>query len=94
MDNLSFSTQSPSIRPVSDLSKYDDVLNDAKKNGRVCLTQNGQTKYILIDAEDYEFRQKVLAYEELVRELNAAALDVEINGGYTHEEVWKELGFE
>jgi prevent-host-death family protein len=44
----------PSIKPVSDLRNYTEVLKDIKVGSPVFLTKNGRGKYVLLDMEDYE----------------------------------------
>jgi len=44
----------PTIKPVSDLRNYTEVLRDIKVGNPVFLTKNGRGKYVLLDMEDYE----------------------------------------
>ncbi len=43
-----------SIRPVSDLRNYNNVLNACKEDSPVYLTKKGHGKYVLLDIADYE----------------------------------------
>ena len=50
----------PSIKPVSDLRNYTEVLRDISAGSPVFLTKNGRGKYVLLDMEDYEKTQASL----------------------------------
>ena len=43
----------PTIKPVSDLRNYPEVLKDVKSGNPVYLTKNGTGHYVLIDIADY-----------------------------------------
>jgi prevent-host-death family protein len=47
----------PSIKPVSDLRNYTEVLRDISTGNPVFLTKNGRGKYVLLAMEDYEKTQ-------------------------------------
>jgi len=47
----------PSIKPVSDLRNYTEVLRDISVGSPVFLTKHGRGKYVLRDMEDYEKTQ-------------------------------------
>ena len=47
----------PSIKPVSDLRNYTEVLRDISVGSPVFLTKNGRGKYVLLDMEEYEKTQ-------------------------------------
>ena len=47
----------PSIKPVSDLRNYTEVLRDISFGSPVFLTKNGRGKYVLLDMEEYEKTQ-------------------------------------
>ena len=51
----------PTIKPVSDLRNYNDVLRDVAMGAPVFLTKNGRGKYVLLDIKDYERIQAALA---------------------------------
>ena len=44
----------PSIKPVSDLRSYTDVLADVNEGSPVFLTKNGRGKYAILDIRDYD----------------------------------------
>ena len=44
----------PTIKPVSDLRSYTDVLKDVAEGSPVFLTKNGHGRYVLLDMKDYD----------------------------------------
>ena len=42
----------PTIKPVSDLRSYTDVLKDVAEDSPVFLTKNGHGRYVLLDMKD------------------------------------------
>ena len=42
----------PTIKPVSDLRSYTDVLKDVAEGAPVFLTKNGHGRYVLLDMKD------------------------------------------
>ena len=44
----------PTIKPVSDLRSYTDVLKDVAEGAPVFLTKNGHGRYVLLDMKDYD----------------------------------------
>lgn len=50
----------PSIKPVSDLRNYNDVLLDCENGNPVFLTKNGRGRYVIIDINEYEKQQAML----------------------------------
>ena len=57
------------IKPVSDLRNYGVVLKDVAPGQPVILTKNGQGKYALLDLQDYEEYEKLIALRYLLEEL-------------------------
>jgi len=47
----------PSIKPVSDLRNYTEVLRGLAVGNPVFLTKNGRGKYVILEMEDYEKTQ-------------------------------------
>jgi len=74
----------PSIKPVSDLRNYTEVLRDIKVGNPVFLTKNGRGKYVLLDMEDYE---KTDACLKLLAELAKGRKAGEEQGWETIENV-------
>lgn len=50
----------PTIKPVSDLRNYNDVLRSCQDGAPVFLTKNGRGRYVLMDIQDYEKQQAVI----------------------------------
>ncbi|MDR0671419.1 MAG: type II toxin-antitoxin system Phd/YefM family antitoxin [Oscillospiraceae bacterium] len=50
----------PTIKPVSDLRNYNEVLRDVAIGEPVFLTKNGRGRYVLVDIADYEKTQAAL----------------------------------
>ena len=44
----------PNIKPISDLSNYNEVLRDINVGEPVFLTMNGRGRYVVVDIKDYE----------------------------------------
>jgi len=74
----------PTIKPVSDLRNYTEVLRDIRVGNPVFLTKNGRGKYVLLDMEDYE---KTDASLKLLAELSKGRKAGEEQGWETIEKV-------
>ena len=81
----------PSIKPVSDLRNYNEVLRDISVGNPVFLTKNGRGKYVLLDMEDYE---KTQAGIKLMTELAHGRIAGETQGWETIESVEAALGIQ
>ena len=57
------------IKPVSELRNYGNILKDVAPGQPVILTKNGQGKYALLDLQDYEEYEKLIALRQLLEEL-------------------------
>ena len=79
----------PSIKPVSDLRNYSDVLRDITVGNPVFLTRNGRGKFVILDMEEYE---KTQASVKLMSELAKGRKSGEENGWETIESVEAALG--
>jgi len=75
----------PSIKPVSDLRNYNEVLQDIDVGRPVFLTKNGRGRYAVLDMREYE---KTQATMKLMTELAKG----EKSGWLTADEVEKKLG--
>lgn len=76
----------PSIKPVSDLRNYTEVLHDVAEGAPVFLTKNGRGRYAIMDMQDYE---KMQAAMQLMNELAKGRRSGETEGWLTSEEIWK-----
>ena len=81
----------PSIKPVSDLRNYTEVLKDITVGNPVFLTSNGRGKYVLLEMEDYE---KTQAGIKLITELAKGRKSGEEQGWETIESVEAALGIQ
>lgn len=79
----------PSIKPVSDLRNYTEVLQSLAVGEPVFLTKKGRGKYVLLDMEDYE---KTQASIKLIAELAKGRKAGEEQGWKTIENVEAALG--
>ena len=79
----------PSIKPVSDLRNYNEVLRDVRAGRPVFLTKNGRVRFAIVDMDDYEKTQATLA---LLSELAKGKKSGEENGWLSASEVEKALG--
>jgi len=79
----------PTIKPVSDLRNYNEVLRDVSKGQPVFLTKNGRGKYAILDLVDYEKSQAALT---LLSRLGEGEQSVQEHGWLTADEVERTLG--
>lgn len=70
----------PNIKPVSDLRNYGKVLEEVTTNDPVFLTRNGRGEYAVLDIEEYNYYQMLVAKERLVAELELGYRSGEENG--------------
>ena len=81
----------PSIKPVSDLSNYGEVLRDVAVGQPVFLTKNGRGRYAVLDMEEYREYEKMKAMNWLVSELDKGRISGEQDGWLSADEVFDEL---
>ena len=79
----------PTIKPVSDLRNYAEVLKDISSGSPVYLTQNGRSRYVILDMADYERSEAIV---RLMMELEKGRISGEKEGWHTLEEIRKEFG--
>lgn len=79
----------PSIRPVSDLENYSEVLQDVSLNGPVFLTCNGRKRYAMVTMDEYE---KARAGLRLMAELARGESSEREKRWHRLENVQSELG--
>ena len=79
----------PSIKPVSDLRNYNEVLRDVGIGRPVFLTKNGRGCFAIVDLDDYE---KTLAKLTLLSELAKGKKSGEEKGWLSVDEVEESLG--
>ena len=59
----------PTIKPVSDLRNYGEVLRDVAIGHPVFLTRNGHGRYAILDMEEYQEYERMKAMRQLMGEL-------------------------
>lgn len=74
----------PSIKPVSDLRSYTEVLAEVSEDNPVFLTKNGRGLYAILDMRDYD---RMVAAQALSRELTAGRRSGESEGWISEEDV-------
>jgi len=79
----------PTIKPVSDLRNYAEVLRGIASGSPVYLTKNGRGRYVIQDMDDYEKREASI---KLMTELEKGRISGEKEGWHTLEEIRKEFG--
>ena len=68
----------PTIKPVSDLRNYSEVLKDIKSGSPVYLTKNGRGRYVILDMEDYEKKEASI---RLISELEKGRISGNLRRG-------------
>ncbi len=79
----------PNIKPISDLSNYNEVLRDINVGEPVFLTMNGRGRYVVVDIKDYE---RMTAELKLMRELAKGEYSAKESGWEDLLSVETELG--
>jgi hypothetical protein len=79
----------PNIKPVSDLRNYTAVLGDIAVGEPTFLTQNGRSRYVILDMDDYT---KTQASVRLMTELSSGRKFGDELGWQTIEDVETALG--
>ena len=74
----------PNIKPISDLRKYTEVLQDVAAGAPVFLTKNGRGRYAIVDIQDYEKAQATL---KLMSELAKGRRSGETEGYLSPEDM-------
>jgi len=77
-------------KPISELTNYNKVLSAVDEGNEVILTKNGAAKYIVVDAEIWQYSKSMLRFLSDMR-----AVDEEMESGgarYTEGELRAALG--
>ena len=74
----------PSIKPVSDLRSYTDVLAEVGEDSPVFLTKNGRGRYAILDIREYD---RLVAARTLSRELARGRISGESEGWLSEDAV-------
>ena len=77
-------------KPISELTNYNKVLSAVDEGNEVILTKNGTAKYIVVDAEMWQYSKSMLRFLSDMRDVDEEMK----NGGkhYDEEELRAELG--
>lgn len=78
-----------SIKPVSDLRNYNEVLTDVSDDSPVYLTKNGRGAYAVLTISDYE---KLEAQIKFLSEMKKGEDSAREAGWIKSEDVRKTLG--
>ena len=70
----------PQVKPISDLRNYGEVLRNVAIGSPVFLTKNGHGRYAVLDIEEYNEYEKMLAWRKLKTELNKGRCSGEEKG--------------
>jgi hypothetical protein len=76
----------PTIKPVSELRNYGNILDEVAVGSPVYLTRNGHGAYSIRDMKDEENFQKAEAMIRLMCELNAGIQSAEEEGWISEED--------
>ena len=77
-------------KTVSELTNYNKVLFEVDSGNEVLLTKNGKGKYVIIDAEDWQYMSAMLRFLKDMHDVQRE----QANGGkwHTADEVRTGLG--
>lgn len=78
----------PSIKPVSDLRNYNEVLREVEDGAPVFLTKNGRGRFVIIDINEYE---RINAELKLMSELEKGERSAREKGWINLSEIEKEF---
>ena len=77
----------PTIKPVSDLKNYSDVLQDVYFGAPVYLTKNGRGCYAIVDIAEQEEYEKAKAALRLMCELDKGRKSGEEQGFLSPDDI-------
>jgi hypothetical protein len=78
----------PTIKPISDLRSYNEVLRGVDVGNPVFLTKNGRGRYAILDIREYEKTEAAL---KLFSELSKGEKSGRENGWLTADEAESSL---
>jgi len=81
----------PTIKLISDLRNYGEVLRNVSVGSPVFLTKNGHGRYAVLDIEDYAVYEKIIAWRSLKKELDKGRTSGEEKGWIPADEVWSRI---
>lgn len=74
----------PTIKPVSDLRNYNEVLTDVREGSPVFLTKNGRGCYAVLDIRDFD---RISAASTLLGELDRGRTSAASDGWIPESDV-------
>ena len=77
----------PTLKPISDLHNYDEVLRHVAHGSPVFLTNDGHSRYALVDFDEYSEYQRKWAADKLMTELAKGRRSIEEGRSHTAEDV-------
>jgi prevent-host-death family protein len=81
----------PTIKPISDLRNYGEVLRSVAVGSPVFLTKNGSGRYAVLDIDEYKEYEKMLAWRQLKSELDKGRRACDESEGLDAEAVRRHL---
>ena len=82
----------PSIKPISDLKNYIDVLKEVDISRRVYLTRNGHAEYGILTMKEIAELDRLKAAYTLTQKLRAAEERAEKEGWIDADDLEREFG--
>ncbi len=79
----------PTIKPISDLRNYNEVLRKIEIGSPVFLTKNGRGRYVVLDIQEYERTEATL---QLLTELARGEKEGREHGWLSIDELEAGLG--
>jgi len=82
----------PSIKPISDLRNYTEVLKEVDARKRVYLTRNGHGVYAIMSMEEADELDRIFALYKLQADLKKAEREADRIGWVAEQDLEKEMG--
>jgi hypothetical protein len=82
----------PTIKPISDLRNYNEVLKEVDKSGMIYLTRNGSGAYAIMSIKEADEYERLKALHVLLSDLDHANQRAEREGWIEENEIDKAMG--
>ena len=82
----------PSIKPISDLRNYTEVLKEVDTSSQVYLTRNGHVAYAIVPIAEIDELDKMRAFHLVLGDLKRAEERANAEGWINSDDLEKELG--
>ena len=82
----------PSIKPISELRNYTEVLKEVDARKRVYLTRNGHGAYTIMSIAEADEMDRLRAMFRLLSDLRTAEEEADRNGWIDAVDLEKEMG--